>query len=61
MKSLDELSRSIKDSNATLLRRDIATYGTALPKEASVFVRDVTLRAKREKATIVTLIAILRD
>lgn len=59
MRELDSLSKSLKGSDATLIRKDFVLFERNFTTDVSPFLRDVVARAKREKKGKVVLIAIL--
>ena len=60
MRELDLISKSFKDNDATLLRRDFSLFQANLSIDAALFLREIAARAKREKKGNLVLIAILR-
>ena len=60
MRELDSLSKSLKGSDATLIRKDFVLFERNFTTDVSPFLRDVVARAKREKKGNVVLIAILK-
>jgi hypothetical protein len=60
MRQLDAICKSIKDSDATLIRKDFVLFERNFTTDVSPFLRDVVARAKREKKGNVVLIAILQ-
>jgi hypothetical protein len=61
MRELELIARNLRGHDATLLRKDVALYGADLQREMTAFMREVALRAKREKPETVVLLAILKD
>jgi hypothetical protein len=61
MRELELIARNLRGHDATLLRKDVALYGADLQRETAAFMREVALRAKRDKPETVILIAILKD
>ena len=61
MRELELIARNLRGHDATLIRKDIALYGADLHREMTAFMRDIAVRAKREKAETVVLLAILKD
>ena len=59
MKELDLISKSVKDNDATLLRKDFQLFQANLSIDAAPFLREIAARAKREKKGNLVLIAIL--
>ena len=49
MRELDSLSKSLKGSDATLIRNDFVLFERNFTNDVSPFLRDVVARAKREK------------
>ena len=60
MRELDSLSKSLKGSDAILIRKDFVLFERNFTTDVSPFIRDVVARAKREKKSSVMLIAILK-
>ena len=60
MRELDAISKSIKDSDATLIRKDFVLFERNFMTDVSPFIRDVVARAKREKKSSVILVAVLK-
>ena len=60
MRELDQISKSFKDHDATLLRRDFSLFQANLSIDAAPFLREIAARAKREKKGDLLLIAVLK-
>ena len=60
MRELDQISKSFKDHDATLLRRDFSLFQANLSIDAAPFLRGIAARAKREKKGDLLLIAVLK-
>ena len=60
MRELELLSKSLKGSDATLIRKDFVLFERNFTTDVSPFLRDVVARAKREKKSSVILVAILK-
>ena len=60
MRELDSLSKSLKGSDAILIRKDFVLFERNFTTDVSPFLRDVVARAKREKKSSVILVAILK-
>ena len=60
MRELDSLSKSLKGSDAILIRKDFVLFERNFTTDVLPFLRDVVARAKREKKSSVMLIAILK-
>ncbi len=60
MRELDSLSKSLKGSDATLIRKDFVLFERNFTTDVSPFIRDVVARAKREKKSSVILVAVLK-
>jgi hypothetical protein len=60
MKELDQISKSFKDHDATLLRKDFSLFEANLSVDIAPFLREIAARAKREKKGNLVLIAVLR-
>ena len=60
MRELDAISKSIKDSDAVLLRHDFEMFQRNISVDAVPFLREIAVKAKREKKSSVMLIAILQ-
>lgn len=61
MRELELIARNLRGHDVTLIRKDIALYGADVQRETTAFMREVALRAKREKAETLVLLAILKD
>ena len=59
MRELDLISKSLKGSDAILIRKDFVLFERNFTTDVSPFLRDVVARAKREKKGNVVFIAIL--
>ena len=60
MRELDLISKSFKDNDATLLRRDFSLFQANLSIDAAPFLREIAARARREKKGDLLLIAVLK-
>ena len=60
MRELDQISKSFKENDASLLRKDFSLFEANLSVDAASFLREITAKAKREKKGNLVLIAILR-
>ena len=60
MRQLDTISKSIKDSDAVLLSHDFEMFQRNISVDAVPFLREIAVKAKREKKGTVVLIAILQ-
>ena len=60
MRELEILSKSLKGSDAILIRKDFVLFERNFTTDVSPFLRDVVARAKREKKSSVTLVAVLK-
>ena len=60
MRELDSLSKSLKGSDATLIRNDFVLFERNFTTDVSPFLREVVARAKREKKSSVILVAVLK-
>jgi len=60
VRELDLISRSLRNVDATLLRRDLSLFQANLVVDAAPFLREVAATGKREKKGNLVLIAILQ-
>jgi hypothetical protein len=60
MRELDLVSKSLKNTDSTLLRKDFSLFQANLSVDAAPFLREIVARAKREKKGNLVLIAVLR-
>ena len=60
MRELDLVSKSLKNTDATLLRKDFSLFQANLSIDAAPFLREIAARAKREKKGDLLLIAVLK-
>lgn len=60
MRELQLLANSLKNADATLLRKDVALYETTLLKEGTILLRSAETIAKREKRGSAILLCILK-
>ena len=60
MRELDQISKSFKENDASLLRKDFSLFEANLSVDVAPFLREITAKAKREKKGNLVLIAILR-
>ena len=60
MRELDSLSKSLKGSDAILIRKDFVLFERNFTTDVSPFLRDVVARAKRENKGNVVLIVVIR-
>ena len=49
MRELDQISKSFKENDATLLRKDFSLFEANLSIDIAPFLREIAARAKREK------------
>jgi hypothetical protein len=61
MRELDLISKSLKNTDATLLRKDFSLFQANLSIDVAPFLREIAARAKREKKGNLMLIAILNQ
>ena len=61
MRELDLVSKSLKNTDATLLRKDFSLFQANLSVDAAPFLREIVARAKREKKGNLVLIAVLKE
>ena len=59
MRELDLISKSLKNTDATLLRKDFSLYEAHLSIDVAPFLREIAARAKREKKGNLVLIALI--
>ena len=60
MRELDLISKSLKNTDATLLRKDFSLFQANLSIDVAPFLREIAARAKREKKGNLLLIAVLK-
>ena len=60
MRELNEIAKSLKNTDATILRKDFPLFRGNLSTDAASFLREIASRAKREKKGSLILIAVLR-
>ena len=61
MRELDLIAKSLKNTDATLLRKDFSLFQANLSVDAAPFLREIVARAKREKKGNLVLIAVLSE
>jgi len=60
VRELDLISRSLKNVDVTLLRKDLSLFQANLAVNAAPFLREVAARVKRERQGNLILLAILQ-
>ena len=60
-RELQVLAKEFDRQSVTVLRTNLNLYQTNISQAAAPFLREVAAKAKKEKATSVTLVAIVKE
>ena len=60
-RELQLLAKEFERQSAAVLRTNLNLYQTSISQEAAPFLRQVATQAKKEKASSVTLVAVIKE
>jgi len=60
-RELQLLAKEFERQSATVMRTNLNLYQTSISQAAAPFLRQVATQAKKEKASSVTLIAVIKE
>jgi hypothetical protein len=60
-RELELLAKEYAKNPVTVMRTNLNLYQTSISQEAAPFLRQVAAQAKKEKASSVTLVAVIKE
>ena len=60
-RELELLAKEYAKNPVTVMRTNLNLYQTSISQEAAPFLRQVATQAKKEKASSVTLVAVIKE
>ncbi len=60
-RELQLLAKEFDRQPVTVLRTNLNLYQTPISQAAGSFLREIAAQAKKEKSTVVTLVAVIRE
>jgi hypothetical protein len=60
-RELQLLAKEFDRQPVTVLRTNLNLYQTPISQAAASFLREIAAQAKKEKSTVVTLVAVIRE